>query len=106
MFTRGKALVALRRLKLSQFSQMSFTTKILMFLDPDSYPVLDLRIAKAYANRPDFPPLQGLRDPAEYPHHGPQPDLLCRIRFLDSENRRKDQRNLRVSSSRPESRRY
>ena len=54
-------LVALRRLKLSQFSQMSFTTKILMFLDPDSYPVLDLRIAKAYANRPDFPPLQGLR---------------------------------------------
>ena len=53
-------LVALKRLKLPQFSQMSFTTKILMFLDPDSYPVLDLRIAKAYANRPEFPPLQGL----------------------------------------------
>ena len=53
-------LVALRWLKLPQFSQMSFTTKILMFLDPDSYPVLDLRIAKAYANRPEFPPLQGL----------------------------------------------
>ena len=54
------SLVALTRLELPQFSQMSFTTKILMFLDPDSYPVLDLRIAKAYANRPEFPPLQGL----------------------------------------------
>ena len=54
-------LVGLRRLKLPQFSQMSFTTKILMFLDPDSYPVLDLRIAKAYANRTEFPPLQGLK---------------------------------------------
>ena len=53
-------LVALGQLQLPQFTQMSFTTKILMFLDPDSYPVLDLTIAKAYANRPDFPPLQGL----------------------------------------------
>ena len=39
---------------------MSFMTKILMFLDPDNYPVLDLKIAKAYANRPKFSPLQGL----------------------------------------------
>ena len=56
----AECLITLRRLALPQFSQMSFTTKILMFLDPDSYPVLDLRIAKAYANRPEFPPLQGL----------------------------------------------
>ena len=51
---------ALKRLKLPQFSQMSFTTKILMFLDPNSYPVLDLKLAKAYAQRGGFPPLQDL----------------------------------------------
>ena len=57
----GEHLRALRDLRLAQFSQMSFTTKILMFLRPESYPVLDLRIARAYANRTDYPPLQGLK---------------------------------------------
>ena len=57
----GEHLRALRDLRLAQFSQMSFTTKILMFLRPESYPVLDLRIARACANRTDYPPLQGLR---------------------------------------------
>ena len=52
---------ALKSLKLPQFSQMSFTTKILMFLDPNSYPVLDLKLAKAYAQQGAFPPLQGLK---------------------------------------------
>lgn len=54
-------LLELRRLQLPQFSQMSFATKILMFLDPERYPVLDLRLAKMYAKRPYFPPLQELR---------------------------------------------
>ena len=52
---------ALKRLKLPQFSQMSFTTKILMFLDPNSYPVLDLKLAKANAQHGGFPPLQDLK---------------------------------------------
>ena len=57
----GTHLRALKALKLPQFSQMSFTTKIFMFLRPDAYPVLDMRIAKAYANRTDYRPLQGLK---------------------------------------------
>ena len=52
---------ALKLLKLPQFSQMSFTTKILMFLDPNSYPVLDRKLAKAYAQHGGFPPLQDLK---------------------------------------------
>jgi len=39
---------------------MSFATKILMFLDPENCPVLDLKIAKAYANLEDFAPLKEL----------------------------------------------
>lgn len=35
----------LRRLKLPQFSGMSFASKVLMFMCPDRYPVLDLKIA-------------------------------------------------------------
>lgn len=42
----AERLIALRRLKLPQFSQMSFTTKILMFLDPNRFAVLDLKIAR------------------------------------------------------------
>ena len=42
-----------------QFSQVSFVSKILMFLDPARYPVLDLKIAKAFA-KPSFLPLQNL----------------------------------------------
>ena len=49
----------LRRLNLPQFSQMSFTSKILMFMYPDRYPVLDLKIARfargETAQRPDRP---------------------------------------------------
>ena len=51
----------LKSLGLPQFSQMSFTTKILMFLDPENCPVLDLRIAKAVAEVGDFARLQGLK---------------------------------------------
>lgn len=54
-------LVALRKLRLPHFSQASFTTKILMFLDPGRYPVLDLRIANEFAGRGAFPPLRDLR---------------------------------------------
>ena len=47
-------------LKLRQFGQISFASKILMFLDPTRFPVLDLKIARAFANG-GFPPLAGLR---------------------------------------------
>ena len=56
----AERLLALRQLKLPQFSQMSFTTKILMFLDPNRFPVLDLKIARA-AMRCGFPDMHGLR---------------------------------------------
>ena len=57
----AKRLLALKKLQLPQFGiGMSFTTKILMFLDPDRYPVLDQKIAKA-ATANDFAPLQGLK---------------------------------------------
>ncbi|MCY4077226.1 MAG: hypothetical protein OXH04_17535 [Acidobacteria bacterium] len=52
-------LVELKKLRLPAFGQMSFATKILMFLDPEYYPVLDLKIARAFAAA-EFPPLQGL----------------------------------------------
>ena len=42
----AEQLHALKQLKLPQFSQMSFTTKILMFLDPNRFAVLDLKIAR------------------------------------------------------------
>ena len=58
----GEHLHALVRspLPLPHFSQASFATKILMFLKPDSHPVLDLRIARAFAKCTEFQPLQGL----------------------------------------------
>lgn len=43
----AERLLALKRLGLPEFGQMSFATKILMFLDPDRYPVLDLKILAA-----------------------------------------------------------
>ena len=49
----------IKELKLRQFSQISFVSKILMFLDPTRYPVLDLKIAKAFA-KSSFLPLQNL----------------------------------------------
>ena len=52
-------LLAVRRLRLRQFGQISFASKVLMFLDPTRFPVLDLKIARAFANG-GFPPLAGL----------------------------------------------
>ena len=39
---------------------MPFISKILMFLDPVNYPVLDTKIAKAYAKERSFSPLENL----------------------------------------------
>ncbi|MXY15562.1 MAG: hypothetical protein F4Y57_00745 [Acidobacteria bacterium] len=38
-------MLALKKLEIPEFGQTSFATKVLMFLDPDNYPVLDLKIA-------------------------------------------------------------
>ena len=56
----AERLLALKRLGLPGFGQMSFATKILMFLDPARYPVLDLKIARATANESYFAALQKL----------------------------------------------
>ena len=56
---RADLLKHIKQLHLRQFSQVSFVSKILMFLDPARYPVLDLKIAKAFA-KPSFLPLQNL----------------------------------------------
>lgn len=56
----AKRLLALRKLKLPEFGQVSFATKILMFLDPENCPVLDLKIGRT-GKRCEFPPLRGLR---------------------------------------------
>ena len=50
----------IKRIGLPQFSGMSFVTKIMMFLDPDRRPVLDMKIAEAFSQSSDFPPLQAL----------------------------------------------
>ena len=49
----------IKELQLRQFSQISFISKILMVLDPTRSPVLDLKIAKAFA-KSSFLPLQNL----------------------------------------------
>ena len=56
---RADLLKNIKQLHLRQFSQISFVSKILMFLDPARYPVLDLKIAKAFA-KPSFLPLKNL----------------------------------------------
>lgn len=53
-------LLCIRQVELPQFSQTSFASKILMFLDPAIHPVLDLKISRAFANKPCFPPLLDL----------------------------------------------
>ena len=53
-------LLDVKSLMLRQFGQMSFATKILMFLDPRRFPVLDLKVARAFANG-GFAPLTDLR---------------------------------------------
>ena len=52
--------IDIRQIGLPEFSGMSFVTKILMFLDPAGRPVLDMKIAEAFSQSPDFPPLQAL----------------------------------------------
>ena len=44
-FLRGAALVDLKRLGLPEFSQMSFISKVRMFLDPAQFVTLDLKLA-------------------------------------------------------------
>jgi hypothetical protein len=46
----GPALRRLKDIQLPGFSQVSFLSKIRMFLEPDSYAVLDLKIAKLLAD--------------------------------------------------------
>jgi len=41
-------------------SGISFTSKLLMFLNPEHYPVLDMKIAKIYARQSSFPSLEYL----------------------------------------------
>ncbi len=55
----GPVLLQMKRLTLRQFGQMSLVTKILMFLDP-RFPVLDMKVARAFANG-GFAPLAELR---------------------------------------------
>ncbi len=43
-----------------QFTQMSFVSKIRMFLDPNEYPVLDMNLAEEFSQLDCFPPLGGL----------------------------------------------
>lgn len=52
--------IDIKRIGFPQFSGMSFVTKIMMFLDPDRWPVLDMKIAETFSQSPDFPPLQAL----------------------------------------------
>ena len=49
----------IKKLDMPEFTRMSFTSKVLMFLSPDKYPVLDLEIAK-FGARSGFPVLDGL----------------------------------------------
>ena len=57
---RGPGLVSLKKIRLPQFSQMSFVSKVRMFLEPEKYPVLDLKIA-GFANTECFSPLKNLK---------------------------------------------
>ena len=52
---RSDLFQSIKKLQLRQFSQISFVSKILMFLDPTRYPVLDLKIAKAFAKSSFLP---------------------------------------------------
>lgn len=48
----GIGIEELQRLRLPQFSGMSFSSKVLMFMCPDRYPVLDLKIARFVRREP------------------------------------------------------
>ena len=58
--TPAPGLLEIKGIGLPQFSGMSFVTKIMMFLNPDRQPVLDMKLAEAFSQSPDFPPLQAL----------------------------------------------
>ena len=53
-------LLDIRQIGLPEFSGLSFVSKIMMFLDPSRYPVLDLKIAKAFSQSDNFLPLKNL----------------------------------------------
>ena len=57
---------------------MSFVTKIIMFLNPDSHPVLDMKIAEYFSQTSEFPPLKDLvfRKRADF---GQEADTQIRI---------------------------
>ncbi|MYN67896.1 MAG: hypothetical protein F4X11_23195 [Acidobacteria bacterium] len=50
----------IKKIGLPQFSGMSFVTKIVMFLNPDRHPVLDMKVAESFSQTLEFPPLQDL----------------------------------------------
>ena len=50
----------IKKIGLPQFSGMSFVTKIIMFLDPDNQPVLDMKIAESFSQTSEFPALEDL----------------------------------------------
>ncbi len=68
----------IKKIGLPQFSGMSFVTKIVMFLDPDRHPVLDLKIAELFSQTSQFPPLKDLvfRKRADF---GKKADTCIRI---------------------------
>lgn len=76
--TPAPGLCDIKGLGLPQFSGMSFVTKIMMFLNPDRQPVLDMKLAEAFSQSPDFPPLQALtfRKKADF---GKKADTQVRI---------------------------
>lgn len=53
-------LLEIRRIGLPEFGGLSFVSKIMMFLDPQRYPVLDMKIAESFSQAAEFPPLEGL----------------------------------------------
>lgn len=71
-------LLDIKKIGLPQFSGMSFVTKIVMFLNPDSRPVLDMKIAELFSQTSEFPPLKDLvfRKRADF---GERADTCIRI---------------------------
>ena len=87
----GSVLLDFKRVKLRQFGQMSFATKVLMFLDP-RYPVIDLRVARAFANDGFAPPVQSPIRHGRHSHHPEQRESLRVLGALVPGNREADQR--------------
>ena len=68
----------IKRIGLPEFGGMSFATRIIMFLNPESQPVLDMKIAESFSQTSEFPPLQALvfRKRADF---GKEADTYIRI---------------------------